>query len=49
MDAVQGGGAVARFFDREAGDCERGAKHPAQIVIVFDNQDTCAAGSCTSR
>ena len=39
MEPVEGSGTIARFFDRVARDCEHGAEHPAQIVIVLNDQD----------
>ena len=39
LNALEGSGAVRRFFDGESRDCERGPKHPSQIAVILNDQD----------
>ena len=39
IESVQCVERILRFFGVEAGQCENRGKHPAQIVVVFHDQD----------
>lgn len=39
IESVQRVERILRFFGVEAGQCENRGKHPAQIVVVFHDQD----------